>query len=108
MSPRPAQPLRLPTPDDADRALDGYARAQAILRDQDAPPEELAAYVERWHDERGLHVRFIRSLEDDGLMAWRVWVTTGRGVIKRHPEGPQTWRTLLADMDLLPPGAPRA
>lgn len=98
----------LPTPEDADTILDGYARAQAILNDADAPPDELAEYVERWHAARGLNVRFVRSLEEDGLMAWRVWVTTGRGVIKEHPQSTETWRGMLARLDLLPPGAPRA
>jgi hypothetical protein len=97
----------LPSADDGDRILDGYGRAQAILNDADAPPEALAAYVERYYAARGLSVEFVRSLEEDGLMAWRVWVHTARGIIKEHPESYETWRSCLARLDLLPPGAPR-
>lgn len=100
--------MRLPGADDADRILDGYGRAQAILNDADAPPDALAEYVERYYEARGLSVRFVRSLEEDGLMAWRLWVTTGRGVLMHHPEGDETWRAMLHRLDLLPPGAPRA
>lgn len=98
----------LPSPDDGDRLLDGYARAQAILSDADEPPRALADAVIAWAAQQGLEVSFARELDEDGVLAWRVLVYTDRGVVRHMPDGEETWRAMLDRVDLLPPYAPRA
>lgn len=98
----------LPGADDGDRLLDGYARAQAILSDADEPPRALADATIAWAAQQGLEVSFARELDEAGVLAWRLLVYTDRGLVRHMPEDDETWRAMLARVDLLPPYAPRA